>query len=170
MKKRLNTQLESEGAEFLVLGHLLIEGISAYKAYHNFKSYDLIANNPDLNKSVKIQIKSRFTTNWNGFLINDFNCDFVVFVALNRGYKKIKKNGDKGILPPNFYVFPADYLENLPRTEEWGKIKKTSFWEDAVNFENNWGQIKDKLNELPCNHPTSKTTEKTNSPSTLVSK
>ena len=30
--KRQNTKLESEGAEFLVLGNLLIEGISTYKA------------------------------------------------------------------------------------------------------------------------------------------
>ena len=43
--KRQDTKLESEGAEFLVLGHLLIEGISAYKAYINFPGYDLMAVN-----------------------------------------------------------------------------------------------------------------------------
>ena len=51
---RLNTRLESEGAEFLVLGNLLIEGILSYKAYHNFKSYDLVAVNPGTKKANKM--------------------------------------------------------------------------------------------------------------------
>jgi hypothetical protein len=37
MAKRLDTRLESEGAEFLVLGNLLIAGIEATKAYRNLK-------------------------------------------------------------------------------------------------------------------------------------
>ena len=96
MKERLNTQLESSGAEFLVLGYLLIEGISAYKAYHNFKGYDVVAVNPENNKSARIQVKSRFKTNWEGFIINSKESDFVVFVALNRGYTKSKTNGEYG--------------------------------------------------------------------------
>ena len=32
---RRSTRLESEGAEFLVLGQLLIRGMEAYKAYHS---------------------------------------------------------------------------------------------------------------------------------------
>ncbi len=70
---RRNTQLESSGAEFLVLGNLLIEGISAYKAYHNFKVYDVVAVNPEKNRSARIQVKSRFQTNWDGFIINNFD-------------------------------------------------------------------------------------------------
>ena len=45
--KKQDTKLESEGAEFLVLGHLLIESIAAYKAYINFPGYDLTAVNPE---------------------------------------------------------------------------------------------------------------------------
>lgn len=41
---RQDTKLESQGAEFLVLGHLLIAGISACKAYVNFSGYDLTAD------------------------------------------------------------------------------------------------------------------------------
>lgn len=40
-----NTKLESEGAEFLVLGNLLLQGVSCFKAYVNFPSYDLVATN-----------------------------------------------------------------------------------------------------------------------------
>jgi hypothetical protein len=33
---RLDSSLESAGAEFLVLGHLLIEGIQAFKSVYEF--------------------------------------------------------------------------------------------------------------------------------------
>jgi len=61
-EKRQDTKLESEGAEFLVLGNLLIEGISCFKAYINFPGYDLVAVNPDKSKTAKIQVKSRWAT------------------------------------------------------------------------------------------------------------
>ncbi len=123
---RLNTQLESSGAEFLVLGNLLIEGISAYKTYQNFKGYDIVAVNPGKNTSARIQVKSRYQTGWNGFLIKDFTSDFVVLVALNRGYTKPKKNGDAGIKAPDCYVFPTEYVKSIEAAKGgWGKIPKT---------------------------------------------
>jgi len=39
---RQDMKLESRGAVFLALGLMLIEGISCYKAYTNFKGYDLL--------------------------------------------------------------------------------------------------------------------------------
>ena len=44
---RQNTQLESAGAEFLVLGNLLIEGIPALKSFTIMKGYDLFAVNAE---------------------------------------------------------------------------------------------------------------------------
>src|SRR5688572_16620957 len=111
--KRLDTKLESSGAEFLVLGQLLIQKIPAYKAYQNFPGYDLVAVNPDLNTSVKIQVKSRYRTDYDGFPIKNFNSDFVVFVALNRGFKKAKKNGDSGLKIPEYYIFPIKYVQGF---------------------------------------------------------
>jgi hypothetical protein len=61
-EKRQDTKLESEGAEFLVLGNLLIDGISTYKSYINFPGYDLTAINPDTKKIARIQVKSRWAT------------------------------------------------------------------------------------------------------------
>lgn len=63
-QKRQDTKLESQGAEFLVLGHLLIEGISAYKVYVNFPGYDLTAVNPETRKVARLQVKSRWATNY----------------------------------------------------------------------------------------------------------
>jgi hypothetical protein len=88
MPKRLDSKLEAQGAEFLVLGHLLIEGIRAYKNYTNAPGYDLVAVHPEANRSARIQVKSRWATDFDGgFLIKTFECDFVVFVRLNRGYR-----------------------------------------------------------------------------------
>lgn len=40
---RLDTRLEAEGAEFLVLGQLLLQRIASYKTYTNMPGYDLVA-------------------------------------------------------------------------------------------------------------------------------
>jgi hypothetical protein len=105
---RQDTQLESEGAEFLVLGQLLIEGIPAYKTYTNLRGYDLVATWPETNRSARIQVKSRWATNAKQFLIKEIDCDFVVLVRLNRGYRLAA--AEKMTLPPQdpeFYDFTS---------------------------------------------------------------
>ena len=145
MAKRKNTKLESEGDEFLVLGHLLLNRISAFKAYVNFPGYDLIAADAENNTSARIQVKSRYNTTWDGFIIKNFDCDFVVLVTLNRGYSKPKKNGDRGIKDPDFYVMPVSYvLEVIDPKNEWGKIVKNRL--TAINqFEDRWELIREFL-------------------------
>jgi hypothetical protein len=69
--KRLDTRLESEGAEFLVLGQLLIAGIEATKAYRNFEGFDLYASNPTAGKTCRIQVKRRWATDHGGFPIKN---------------------------------------------------------------------------------------------------
>ena len=92
MSSRKDTKLEAAGAEFLVLGCLLIEGVACYKAYINFPGYDLTAVNPETKKVARIQVKSRWATDYDrSFPIKSFECDFVVHVALNRGYASGKK-------------------------------------------------------------------------------
>ena len=51
---RLDTRLEAEGAEFLALGQLLLHKIASYKTYTNMPGYDLVATNPESNKSAII--------------------------------------------------------------------------------------------------------------------
>lgn len=141
MARRKDTKLEAEGAEFLVLGNLLLNQISAFKAYTNFPGYDLIATNADLNTSARIQVKSRWQTNWDGFIINDFDCDFVVLVTLNRGYPKPKKNGDLGIRDPDFYVMPVQYvLDVRDPKNSWGKIVKSRL-NGIEEYQDKWNLI-----------------------------
>ena len=47
-------QLTPDGAEFLVLGNLLVRGIYAHKNYINTPDYDVVAINPRNKKVVKM--------------------------------------------------------------------------------------------------------------------
>jgi len=144
-RTRKDTKLESEGAEFLVLGKLLLEKITAFKTYTNFPGYDLIATNAENNTSARIQVKSRYQTNWDGFIINNFNCEFVVFVALNRGYSIPRKNGDTGIKEPEFYIFPISYIMQVrDPNNEWGKIVRNRLI-DFERYKEQWVLIQSFL-------------------------
>lgn len=146
-RKKQDTKLESEGAEFLVLGHLLLEGIYAYKAYVNFPGYDLTAINPETKKVARIQVKSRWATDYDtSFPLKNLDCDFVVHVALNRGYRFSKKNIDKdsGIKPPTFYIFPIDDLAKARRADGWNKVQIKKV-ENLKTYIDNWMLIKNYL-------------------------
>lgn len=145
---RLDTSLESAGAEFLVLGNLLVEGIQAFKAYTNFPGYDLIVANAEKNLSCRIQVKSRWATDFDGgFPIKNFDCDFVVFVALNRGYRyRRKKYGeDTGRREPEFYVFPVEVVREARRPESsWNKVFLRHI-EDAKGYASRWDLVRAHL-------------------------
>jgi hypothetical protein len=128
-KKRQDTKLESEGAEFLVVGMLLVEGIQCFKAYTNFQGYDVVAVNPVSKKTARIQVKSRWATDYDrSFSIKNFDCDFVVLAALNRGYRfrKAPVDGDAGSngrKPAQFYCFPVDVVRAAQSEKsKWGKV------------------------------------------------
>ena len=143
---RLNTSLEASGAEFLVLGNLLIQGIQAFKTYTNFPGYDLIATHPEKNTSSRIQVKSRWATDFDGgFPIKNFDSDFVVFVALNRGYRYRKKkcitNDDNGCRTPQFFIFPIEVIKTAQNPESsWGKVFLRHI-DQVDQYENNWSLI-----------------------------
>jgi len=141
---RQNTQLEAAGAEFLVLGQLLIAGIHAFKGYTNSKGYDVIAANPDQNLSVRIQVKSRWRTGAEGFIINQFDCDFVVLVLLNRG----SKDGKADVRQPEYFVIPVEIAQALPRSEKWGKVSFSSF-PDREHYRDRWDLIQSRLETFP---------------------
>lgn len=144
---RLNSRLEAEGAEFLTLGRLLIEGIVAHKTYMHIAGYDLIASNPTRGTSRRIQVKSRWATNYGGgFPIKNLDCDFVVFVALNRGYrsKSPRKSSGTGKAPPKFYVFPIGVLRDVPRTKGWGKLNLRNV-KEPESYVDRWDLIATSL-------------------------
>jgi hypothetical protein len=134
---RQNTQLECTGAEFLVLGNLLIQGIPAYKNYVNMPGFDLVAMNPEGKLSARIQVKSRWRTKAEGFPISRFDCDFVVIVLLNRG----SKDGKAEVRQPDFFVLPVEFVRELPRSESWGKIMFSKV-PQLSSYRDSWDQIR----------------------------
>jgi len=144
--KRQDTRLESEGAEFLVLGQLLINKIPAYKTYTNMPGYDLVATNPENNSSAKIQVKSRWATKAGGFPIKNFDCDFVVVVLLNRG----SKDGKKEVKPPDYYVIPIDVVQKACNTESsWSKVLLKNI-QNLEQYSKNWPLISNFLKQRMC--------------------
>jgi hypothetical protein len=115
---RLDSRLEAQGAEFLVLGQLLVAGVQAYKAYTNYPGYDLVAISKDGQRTCRVQVKSRWATDWDrGLPIKNFDCDFVVLVALNRGTRYQKKRGTSDdVRPPEFWVFRS-LMSGLRKTQ-----------------------------------------------------
>ena len=115
---RRNTKLEAEGAEFLVLGELLINRVAAYKAYTNMPGYDVVAIDPKRKSVARISVKSRRNTGATGFLIKNFDCDFVVIAKLNRG------PGRALVRAPEFFVLPSSTVKRAAQNATgWGRIE-----------------------------------------------
>ncbi len=131
---RQDTRLEAQGAEFLVLGQLLVEGIQAYKMYVNMPGYDVLAVSPDTKRVARVSVKSRWSVSAKGLLINNFDSDFVVIVKLNRGATEP--------MPVEYFVIPTQQLSTLKRSAApWGKINFSTI----PNFRshiNEWQRIR----------------------------
>ena len=151
------TNLYSEGAEFLVLGQLLIRGIHATKAYTRFPGWDLLATNPETGQTCRVQVKSRLATDYNGgFPIKNFDAEFVVHVALNRSYRYSRARrterdpADTGERPPEFFVLPmAVVVKACEAAGTWGTSSKVHMRKaipDWVQYQDAWHLIVDYLN------------------------
>jgi hypothetical protein len=137
----------SEGAEFLVLGELLIRGIHATKSYTGFTGWDVLAANPRTGKTARIQVKARLATDFDGgFPIKNVDSDFVVLVALNRGYRyKFKNRKESGVKPVEYFVIPiASVKKAIKQGRTWGSMPKVHLQHLDTNKEelqDNWKSI-----------------------------
>lgn len=150
------TNLYAEGAEFLVLGKLLIRGLHATKAYTRFPGWDILASDPTGGTTCRVQVKARLATDFDfGFPIKNFDAEFVVVVALNRGYRYAKARSAQagsGIVDPQFWVFPMDVVKTAAvGASTWGEgsgVFKIYFrrvipaWE---SYEDAWHLIAERL-------------------------
>jgi hypothetical protein len=143
---RRDTRLEAEGAEFLVLGALLAEGIPAWKAYTNFPGYDIVAGDPQGKRTARIQVKSAYWTGNRGWQIRNFDCDFVCGVSLNRGYQggPRVRTGETGRRPPEIYVFPRSVALRAHTDRGWGSISLARI-RNADQYFENWDLVKNFL-------------------------
>jgi hypothetical protein len=148
-RKRRETQFESAGAEFLVLGQLLIRNIPTYKTYLNVAGYDLAATNPTTNRLARIQVKSRWATDLNKFSIKVETCDlcdFVVLVPLNRGYDFTKSKKELPASDPQYYIFPSNSAKNFLKMSRQGSwIPWPLRDENPENYRDKWTLIEEFL-------------------------
>ncbi len=148
MAKRQDTKCESEGAEFYILGLLMINGVWSYKTYTNMAGYDIMCVNPINQKNARVQVKSRWATDSNkSFPIKNLDCDFVVYINLNRGYwyNKNKRGDISGIKVPDIFVFPINLIKEIrDDNSDWKKVN-TKKIEDLEYYRENWSIIKDFL-------------------------
>lgn len=148
MKKpnRRDTKLESEGAEFLVLAHLLIEGMSAYKCYVNLPGHDLTVVNHETGRTAKIQVKSRWSAGSASFPIKNFNCDFVAFVGLNRrADDKVGRKGSAKNESPKIYMFPVNIVREHHDTSSSMHKVHINRIPDLESYRDNWKLVRDFL-------------------------
>lgn len=154
------TNMHSEGAEFLVLGHLLIRGVHATKAYTRFPGWDVLAIDPDTGKTCRVQVKARLATDFDGgFPIKNLDAEFVVLAALNRGYRygqarrRDRDPGDSGERDPDFFVLPMPVVrEAVVGAPTWGASSKVYMRRRIANWEQYrgaWQLIVDHLRAPP---------------------
>ena len=142
---RYDTTLEAAGAEHLVIGHLLIDRIQAFRAHANQPGYDLLAVAPATRSSLKIQVKSRVAVDSGMFKLDSFDFDFVVFVRLNRGTKESLRLGRRdGARPPEFYVVPRRQIESW-----FGKPPARIGVPRIQSFRERWELLHEELNSHP---------------------
>ena len=140
----------------MVLGQLLVRGVHATKGYTRLPGWDLLATNVETGQTCRIQVKSRFATDYGGvFPIKNLDADFVVHVALNRG-KQFAKAGkihhgpeDTGEKPPEFFVLPMEEVKKAcDPAKMWGasnKVYMHSAIPDWEQYRDAWHLILDYL-------------------------
>jgi hypothetical protein len=130
-----------------VLGRLLIEGVEAHKVDTNYPGYDVEAVNPETGRRCRIQVRSRWATDYNRtFPIKHFDCEFVVLAALNRGFRYGRRvSADDGRREPEFYVFPIDVVSRARKRESrWGTVPLSSIG-DLDEYRNAWWRVREYL-------------------------
>ena len=154
IKKLSSSQrrMSGEGAEFLVLGELLVRHINAAKAYTNFPDWDILAFDSENERQVRIQVKSRYASDALGFILKSTNFEFLVVVHLNKGLryttgKKFKSESDS----PQFWIIPRSAviaaIGGTPKNKKYGEwnLSLNKFPDKGKEYENAWNLIGDAL-------------------------
>lgn len=151
MNRQQQDRLCAEAAEILVQGHLMAEGVTIAKAPFNTGGYDLMTAVYGM-PSLRIQVKSRAATDFDrAFPVKNFDFDFLVFAAMNRGNRYGKRDKKDGKGPPCFWVFPVQLVQaarekadDERKSNQWGKVWLKDF-PDLSQHENAWHLISDEV-------------------------
>ena len=109
IKTRADGQLSALAGEFFVAAELLKRDFQTSVTFGNAKAIDLLAHNPAINYTFKVQVKALRKTNY--FLIAplDIKADQIyVFVLLNKPGEAVR-----------YFIVPGSVLKN--EAEQFGK-------------------------------------------------
>jgi len=137
---RRNTNTESHGAEFLVLGTLMTLGIPSYIAHSRTPDFDVVATNPSTGKFARVQVKSRWESDAVSFPIASLNTDFVVVVLLRRGTNACSSL----VFKPEFYVLPSSQFVGVKRRGSMGTTAMSKI-PGFANSRDDWRAIRQFL-------------------------
>jgi hypothetical protein len=143
----------SEGAEYLVMGHLMRRNILTYKAPPGNEGYDLICIHPDPRHQpgpdevaqVRVQVKSRYATEAREFPVRHASLDafdFLIVAFLNVGNFTRGRDGTSGERVPEFYTLPREFVTAHHRQYHgWERVSLRGLeteiapYRDAAGFE-----------------------------------
>jgi hypothetical protein len=111
--------------------------------YRNMPGYDILVVNPEAKRSARVSVKGRWKVSANGFIIKNFDSDFVVIAKLNRGLVELK--------PPSFFVIPTEKLQPL-NSGGWGNLNFSAL-PNFQSYLGAWHQIRDFLHLAPPGEP-----------------
>ena len=131
----LRLPVVSNGAEYLVMGHLMRRNILTYKAPEGNEGYDLICIHPEPRyqpldgerAQVRIQVKSRYATDCDrGFPVKEHSLDafdFLIIVFLNIGKFYGRNDGSVGAQNPEFYTLTPEFIRAHHHiSSSWQKV------------------------------------------------
>ena len=105
----------------------------------------MLAVDPLTGLSARVQVKSRWATDARQqFPIKNPDCDFVVYVRLNRGAKKGNSQAEKS--DPEFFVLPIASVLSVRRTDGWG-IARVGSIAALDDYRGSWHLIRDFISQ-----------------------
>ena len=150
--KYLRFPVISEGAEYLVMGHLMRRNILTYKAPPLNEGYDLICIHPNPRHApgagekaqVRVQVKSRYQTDCDrGFPVREATIDafdFLVIVFLNIGRFGRGFDGTTGAAGPEFFTLSREFIKQHHNLNDpWQKVMLRGLGEQIEPFKNEAG-------------------------------
>lgn len=134
------------------MGYLMRRNILAYTAPPHNEGYDLICIHPDPRHrpakdelpQVRVQVKSRYATDCDrGFPVKEISFDafdFLVVVFLNIGKFNRKNDGSTGLIAPEFYTLPNDFVrQHHDPSSTWQKVRLGGLQTEIEPFKNELG-------------------------------
>lgn len=151
-KSFLRFPVVSEGAEYLVMGHLMRRNVLAYKAPPLNEGYDLICIHPDPRHTPKkrekaqlrIQVKSRYQSDCDrGFPVKEssfFAFGFLVIVFLNIGNFGRGRDGSIGTAAPEYFTLSRRFIQrNHNTSSSWQKVSLRGMNEQIAKYKDEAG-------------------------------